>query len=837
MQLDSSNPQYSVSTAEYPASHSVRLQENPSDRIHPIGHAAAAADATEVRSTSDDSESLLHSLSATSLSRQAQFTFTTPSQNNAAARVDPDSTKHSASRSPSYAVEPSSAASNRAAEQLRATSGQAEEDIRMSESPHPDEGESLRDVTSPTAHGGSVGYAEGGQFRRPSTPTGHRYHIQHPYDQRSSTHPSQSATPPADLDHRAQSSSRQGSEGATPRPNEGVSMPARSAVLYHAGFNSGRGAVWRFFRVIEPRVSGNTDRAECLLCRKPMLGKSADMKKHIVSNCPSRGDISEDMRPILEIVKSELKNPKKRAKRNSNTPITMRSDGSFAPVTPTYSTAHTEQTPVSARMMSAATHQTPTVQRPPAHQRPGPYDLHSSHPDAHRVKMAKYSREYMHGGPGGPHYEGPGGGPEHSGHYPHGASAIPMPPPGHQSRQPIMQPGMGPRIRSPASGYAHRHGNHPMGPSLQHQSQLPQHQQQQPPPPQQQQQAVPPQQPHHPPHQTPVPSSQPPQQPAPPQSQQQPLPPPHTRYYPPGPSSHVPPQHGAPQRQGSLMSSYPIQSSQRPSPSESPQIGSSSRPLNRLKSKLQRRYPVFGVWLTIPSPVTARAMAAQGFDWACIDMEHAPTNPAIMAEMVAAVAGSGTCTPIVRVPSHSPEWFKWALDAGAHGIIVPMVNTAEEMRNVERLCRYPPVGKRSMGAFYAPNSFGLRGPRAISDYIDYVSNDILVIPQIESVEAVANLPSIIKAGGMDAVFVGPYDLHASVRASRDMQIQDVMARIEQTAKDSDIPLGIYASSGAAAVDKLREGYTMVVAACDIDCLSMSAADNLQHARSEIRHFR
>ncbi|KAI9506537.1 Pyruvate/Phosphoenolpyruvate kinase-like domain-containing protein, partial [Coemansia spiralis] len=250
------------------------------------------------------------------------------------------------------------------------------------------------------------------------------------------------------------------------------------------------------------------------------------------------------------------------------------------------------------------------------------------------------------------------------------------------------------------------------------------------------------------------------------------------------------------------------------------------------KTKLQQRIPLYGVWLSIPSPVTARMLAMQGFDWACIDMEHAPTNPALMAEMVAAVASSGTCTPIVRVPSHSPEWFKWALDAGAYGIIVPMVNTPEEMRKIEQLCKYPPLGKRSMGAFFAPHAFGLRGPRAMSDYVEQVSNDIIVIPQIESAEGVVNLPRILKAGGMDAVFVGPYDLSASIRATPDMHLQEALSHIEQATKDHDVPIGIYASSGMAAWAKMKDGYTLLVAASDIECLSSSATENLNQARGD-----
>ncbi|KAJ1836361.1 hypothetical protein LPJ63_000384 [Coemansia sp. RSA 2711] len=289
------------------------------------------------------------------------------------------------SRSPSYVAEASVPHPHSAPEQQRATPSQTEEDIRMSESPRPDDTGSPKGTGSPSMHRGSVDYAESGSHRQLSTPGLQHYHGQGPFDQRSSTHPSQSATPPID-------GGRQGSEGASQRSPEGVTMPARSAVLYHAGYNSGRGAVWRFFRVVEARVSGNTDRAECLLCHKRMLGKSADMKKHIVSNCPNRSEIAEEMQPILEIVKAELENPKKRAKRNSNTPITLRSDGSFAPVTSAYTPAHPEHTPTASRLHLSSAHPSPTVSRTPTHQRPGPFEMHPGHPDAHRAKMIKYSR-------------------------------------------------------------------------------------------------------------------------------------------------------------------------------------------------------------------------------------------------------------------------------------------------------------------------------------------------------------------------------------------------------------------------------------------------------------
>ncbi|KAJ1779053.1 hypothetical protein LPJ62_006328, partial [Coemansia sp. RSA 2167] len=94
---------------------------------------------------------------------------------------------------------------------------------------------------------------------------------------------------------------------------------------------------------------------------------------------------------------------------------------------------------------------------------------------------------------------------------------------------------------------------------------------------------------------------------------------------------------------------------------------------------LNGRKAAYGIVLSIPSPITARIAARLGFDWACIDMEHSPQSASIMAEMVEAIASSGTCAPLVRVPSHSSEWIKWAVEAGAHGVIIPNVQSRGQM--------------------------------------------------------------------------------------------------------------------------------------------------------------
>src|SRR5216683_3159760 len=109
---------------------------------------------------------------------------------------------------------------------------------------------------------------------------------------------------------------------------------------------------------------------------------------------------------------------------------------------------------------------------------------------------------------------------------------------------------------------------------------------------------------------------------------------------------------------------------------------------NQVKEKLKRGEPALGAWLSLPSVPSARIMARLGFDWLVVDMEHTAHNPVLMADMVATIADAGTIAPIVRIPGNGVEWYKWALDAGSWGIIVPMVNTREEAQRVVGYAQY-----------------------------------------------------------------------------------------------------------------------------------------------------
>ncbi|HEY7419856.1 MAG TPA: aldolase/citrate lyase family protein, partial [Ktedonobacteraceae bacterium] len=138
---------------------------------------------------------------------------------------------------------------------------------------------------------------------------------------------------------------------------------------------------------------------------------------------------------------------------------------------------------------------------------------------------------------------------------------------------------------------------------------------------------------------------------------------------------------------------------------------------NHVKEKLRQGEPSLGAWLTLPSVASARIMARLGFDWLAVDTEHSAQTPSLMADMVGSIADAGTCAPLVRLPVNSVEWFKWALDAGAWGVIVPMVQSKAEAEKAVSWSKYPPLGTRSVGGVFGPYGFGVTdwpsyGPRA-----------------------------------------------------------------------------------------------------------------------------
>ncbi len=255
---------------------------------------------------------------------------------------------------------------------------------------------------------------------------------------------------------------------------------------------------------------------------------------------------------------------------------------------------------------------------------------------------------------------------------------------------------------------------------------------------------------------------------------------------------------------------------------------------NHVKAKLRRGEPSLGAWLSLPSPQQARLLARLGFDWLVVDAEHSAYNPTLMADMVASIADAGTaCAPLVRVPHNSVEWFKWALDAGAWGVIVPMVNTVEEARQAVSWTKYPPVGTRSIGGVFGPLAFDAND---FSSYSRIANDEILVVLQIESVESIRNLDTILGTEGVDVAFVGPNDLHASLGLTPSSEgaapeFIEALEQIKAGVQRHNIALGIFCSDGNAAARRVQEGFSMVSVTSDISSMIAGVTQNLAHARA------
>jgi 2-keto-3-deoxy-L-rhamnonate aldolase RhmA len=178
--------------------------------------------------------------------------------------------------------------------------------------------------------------------------------------------------------------------------------------------------------------------------------------------------------------------------------------------------------------------------------------------------------------------------------------------------------------------------------------------------------------------------------------------------------------------------------------------------MSSLKSKLRNREFTIGSWLSFGYTPIAEIMAKAGFEWLTIDMEHAPIDIWNAQQLIQVIELAG-CVPLVRVGENSARLIKQVLDAGAHGVIVPMVNSRKEALDAMNASYYPPKGLRGVGLARAQN-YG----SGFSEYKKWADQESVLIVQIEHIKAVENLVEIISVDGVDGFIVGPYDLSASL---------------------------------------------------------------------------
>src|ERR1700694_1640710 len=178
----------------------------------------------------------------------------------------------------------------------------------------------------------------------------------------------------------------------------------------------------------------------------------------------------------------------------------------------------------------------------------------------------------------------------------------------------------------------------------------------------------------------------------------------------------------------------------------------------QVKRALKAGEASVGTWLSLGSITAARFMARAGFGWLTTDIEHSLVDWETATHMFAAIADAG-CTPLARVPSNRHDHIKRVLDNGAHGIVVPMVNSREEAEAAVAAALYPPTGNRSVGGSVHALNFGT----SANDYYAHANEELLIVLQCEHIQSVENADAIFSVPGIDAIFIGPQDLAASMR--------------------------------------------------------------------------
>lgn len=249
------------------------------------------------------------------------------------------------------------------------------------------------------------------------------------------------------------------------------------------------------------------------------------------------------------------------------------------------------------------------------------------------------------------------------------------------------------------------------------------------------------------------------------------------------------------------------------------------------KEKLDQGKPLIGILQTVDCPEMAEIFALSGFDWLFVDMEHSALNVQSVQRILQAI--NGKCTGIVRVPSPDEMWIKRLLDAGAKGLIFPQVNSAREAENIIRRCKYPPEGSRGVGIARA-QGYGL----TFQDYVDTANREIAVILQIEHIDGVRNIDAIVNVPGIDAIFVGPYDLSCSLNKIgqvNDPEVQQQIETVRRVCIDAGLTLGIFTANAREVKGFIEKGYRLIAVGIDIMLLGQSARQVLEMCKAGESH--
>jgi 4-hydroxy-2-oxoheptanedioate aldolase len=250
--------------------------------------------------------------------------------------------------------------------------------------------------------------------------------------------------------------------------------------------------------------------------------------------------------------------------------------------------------------------------------------------------------------------------------------------------------------------------------------------------------------------------------------------------------------------------------------------------VNPVKQALKEGRPSVGTWLSFGSILVARLMARTGFAWLTVDIEHSLVDWETATHMFATIADAG-CTALARVPANRHDHIKRVLDNGAHGIVVPMVNSREEALAAVAAAKYPPIGNRSVGG----TSHALNFAATANEYYARANDEVLVVLQCEHIQAVEQADSIFSVPGIDAIFVGPNDLAASMRSTDGRppaadETKQAMGRILAACQKHKVSAGLHCTSAEEALARVEQGWQLLAIGSELRMMLDGASEVIRN---------
>jgi 4-hydroxy-2-oxoheptanedioate aldolase len=248
---------------------------------------------------------------------------------------------------------------------------------------------------------------------------------------------------------------------------------------------------------------------------------------------------------------------------------------------------------------------------------------------------------------------------------------------------------------------------------------------------------------------------------------------------------------------------------------------------NPIKRALREGQPVFGTWLSLGDLFATRLLARMNFAWLTLDMEHCAIDWSQAAMIFAAIADAGG-VPLARVPKGNHDYIKRTLDAGAWGIVVPMVDTVEQAKVAIAAAKYPPIGNRSLGGGMHSMNFDATS----GEYFQRANDEILVVLQTESPTGVDNAEAIYSLPGVDAIFVGPVDLRAQMRKpdgteATDDDFEAMLQRVIAAGKKTGTPTGMHVMDSQAALRRAKQGMQFIAIGSELRMMTEQATATLK----------